>query len=155
MILIGIDPGVKTGFAKMVDGVMREVKTYTIVEAMNQLKQIITQAKQEKKKLKVYIEDARMRKWIPSQVGREVLQGVGSVKRDCAIWQEFCVHHAVDYELVPPKNNTTKLNAEQFKKITGWVGRTSEHARDAAMLIRNQYCWDKMRQSDTKRNTVR
>lgn len=135
MILIGIDPGVKTGFAKKIDGVMREIKTYNIIEAMNQLKGVITQAKQEHKRLKVYIEDARKRKWVEKSVGKEVLQGVGSVKRDCAIWEEFCVHHAVDYELVPPKNNTTKLNAEQFKKITGWVGRTSEHARDAAMLI--------------------
>lgn len=135
MILIGIDPGVKTGFAQKIDGVMREVKTYNIIEAMNQLKSVITQAKQEHKRLKVYIEDARKRKWVKKSVGKEVLQGVGSVKRDCAIWQEFCEHHAVDFDLVPPKNNTTKLNAEQFKKITGWVGRTSEHARDAAMLI--------------------
>jgi len=29
----------------------------------------------------------------------------------------------------------TKLTADQFKRITGWHGRTNEHGRDAAMLV--------------------
>jgi len=29
----------------------------------------------------------------------------------------------------------TKLDREQFKKITGYEGVTSEHARDAALLV--------------------
>lgn len=34
-----------------------------------------------------------------------------------------------------PKNNRTKLTAEQFNRLTGWTARTNEHSRDAAMLI--------------------
>ena len=34
-----------------------------------------------------------------------------------------------------PKDNKTKLNADQFSRITKWEGRTNEHGRDAAMLI--------------------
>lgn len=37
-------------------------------------------------------------------------------------------------EMVPPKNNKTKLDATKFKQITGWKERTNEHGRDAAML---------------------
>lgn len=132
-ILIGIDAGVNTGFAKSYDGELVEVKTYSIIEAMKSVEFTIKYAKEHGHQLTVYIEDARKRKWVTG--GREKLQGVGSVKRDCGIWEEFCIHHDVDFELVAPKNNRTKLSAEQFKKLTGWQHRTSEHGRDAAMLI--------------------
>lgn len=133
MILIGIDPGVNTGFAKSYDGTLVEVKTYSIIEAMRVAAFTIGQAKRYGHDLTIYIEDARKRKWVTG--GREKLQGVGSVKRDCGIWEEFCLYYDVDFELVAPKNNKTKLSADEFKRYTGWAHRTSEHARDATMLI--------------------
>ncbi|MDH2272977.1 hypothetical protein [Moraxella porci] len=133
MICIGIDPGTNTGFAKSFDGVLHEVKTYSIVQALEAVAHTAKWAKSNDKRLVVYIEDARKRKWVTG--GREKLQGVGSIKRDCGIWEEFCVHHDIQFELVAPKNNKTKLSAEQFKRLTGWTHRTSEHARDAVMLI--------------------
>lgn len=33
------------------------------------------------------------------------------------------------------KPTKSKLNAEQFNKITGWQGRTNQEVRDAAMLV--------------------
>ena len=131
-IVIGIDAGVHTGFARAFDGVLSEVKTYTIVEAMNDLLFYCKNGRSPDG-VKIYIEDARKRKWVTG--GREKLQGVGSVKRDCAIWQEFCECHGFEYELVAPKNNRTKLDAQQFARLTGWTARTNEHSRDAAMLI--------------------
>ncbi len=133
MIYIGIDPGTNTGFAKSIAGRLHEVKTYNIVQAMDAVAHSARWAKSNDKRLVVYIEDARLRKWVTG--GREKLQGVGSVKRDCGIWEEFCVHHDIHFVLVAPKNNKTKLSAEQFKRLTGWTHRTSEHARDAVMLI--------------------
>lgn len=133
MILIGIDPGTNTGFAKSFDGKLHEVKTYSIVQALEAVAHTAKWAKSQDQQLIVYIEDARQRKWVTG--GREKLQGVGSIKRDCGIWEEFCVYHDIAFELVAPKNNKTKLSAEQFKRYTGWAHRTSEHARDAAMLI--------------------
>lgn len=135
MIKIGIDAGVNTGFAKMYGNDLVEVKTYSIIEALQAVEWTIKYASENGLNLKVFIEDARKRKWIDPKAGKERLQGVGSVKRDCAIWEEFCVFHDVDFELVAPKDNITKLSADKFEKITGWKGRTSEHARDAAMLI--------------------
>ena len=84
--------------------------------------------------VQVRLEDARKRKWFGDS-GRERLQGAGSVKRDCVIWEEFLNDRKIPYMLIAPKNNSTKLSAESFKKITGYSGRTNEHTRDAAMLV--------------------
>ncbi len=35
----------------------------------------------------------------------------------------------------PTKNTITKISSSQFKTITGYTGMTSEHGRDAAMLV--------------------
>ncbi|KAA6313278.1 hypothetical protein EZS27_035926, partial [termite gut metagenome] len=90
--------------------------------------------------LLVRIEDARQRTWFQSSMKsreeeRKMLQGVGSVKRDCAIWEAFLTDIHANFELVHPKNSKTKLKAEAFKKLTKWEKRTNEHARDAAMLV--------------------
>lgn len=39
------------------------------------------------------------------------LQGVGSVKRDCVIWDEFCKDKKIEYYMQHPKHNVTKLTA--------------------------------------------
>lgn len=84
--------------------------------------------------IRLYIEDARKRKWY-GRTGRERLKGAGSICRDSTIWDDFCRELGVDYKMIPPWRNTTKLGAAQFKAITGWQRRTSNHARDAAMLV--------------------
>jgi hypothetical protein len=61
--------------------------------------------------------------------------GAGSVKRDCAIWEDFCRDLGIDYIPVPPQAGLTKWPADYFNKVTGWKGRTSDHARDAALLV--------------------
>lgn len=82
----------------------------------------------------VRVEDARKRKWF-GDAGRSQLQGAGSIKRDAKIWEDFLTDLGVEFEMVAPKNNRTKLNAEMFKRMTGYMGASSEHARDAAMLV--------------------
>lgn len=131
--LIGIDPGVKTGLS-IYNATNKEIvgcKTFSIISAMD----FILKYRGPNRDIEIYFEDARLRKWIPRDRGREVLQNVGSVKRDCGIWEEFCKFHSIKYYPIAPKNNMTKLDAKTFSKITGWQGRTSEHARDSAMLV--------------------
>lgn len=128
--LIGIDAGVNTGLAVMIDGKLNQITTCTIIEAMECVKKLAD----NQNHLTIYIEDSRQRKWFGNK-GREVLQGVGSVKRDCGIWEEFCLYHGLDFKLIAPRHNHTKTTAQEFKRITGWEKRTSEHGRDAAMLI--------------------
>lgn len=87
----------------------------------------------------VFIEDARLRKWIPQEAScseyRGKLMGAGSVKRDASFWEDFCKDYGIRLVKVPPRENTTKLAPRVFARITGYKGRTSEHARDAAMLV--------------------
>ncbi|MBP8005330.1 MAG: hypothetical protein KAZ18_00265 [Acinetobacter sp.] len=137
MIRVGIDCGVKTGFAVANTGVLQRVETLTITKAMEAVKELHTQHPD----LIVRIEDARKRTWFGSTDARQaksgagVREGVGSVKRDCSIWEQFCIEHGIKFDLVHPAANVTKTKDTYFKKITGWTGKTSEHSRDAAMLI--------------------
>lgn len=135
MILIGIDTGVKTGFAHSIDGVLQDVSTQTILSAQDRVLEIRDEAAQSDVKLVVCIEDVRKRIWVDHSIGKERLKGVGSVTRDCSIWQEFCERNGLCHILVPPSNIDTKRSAEDFEMITGWTARTSGHARDAGMMI--------------------
>lgn len=76
-ILIGIDAGVKTGFAVSLNGTLRQAKTLSIIEAMEEVRKTALSAKRstQEYEITVFIEDARKRKWVTG--GREKLQGVG------------------------------------------------------------------------------
>lgn len=134
MIIIGIDTGKKTGFAVNKDGNIIFLKTFGIIAAMVQVLEYRSQFATD---FVVCIEDARKRKWLPPNVGKERLKGAGSVSRDGAIWQEFCEYHDLPYILVTPAHlaGLTKRTEKDFKDMTGWHGkRTSEHARDAGLM---------------------
>lgn len=131
--IIGIDPGVKTGFAQFsrITKCLYGVKSYTIHEAIAEMSNWIC-----KEQYFIRVEDARLRKWYgKNTVGKD--QGAGSIKRDCKIWEDFLTDYGFQFEMVDPKHQTTKLSAEQFKKLTGWQGTTNEHGRDAALLAFN------------------
>jgi len=131
-VVIGIDPGVHTGLA-IADGErLIRVESMTAVEAEGCVMQCVVDYGLPN--VFVRFEDARMRQWFGSK-GREALQGAGSIKRDCSRWEEFLTHHNIPHARIAPKANHTKLTADQFKRITGWQGRTNEHGRDAAMLV--------------------
>ena len=134
-ILIGIDTGVKTGFAVAFDhglgGELQQVCSLSITQAMDEVKAVIAQ--HQHNNVRLYIEDARQRTWVVG--GRERLQGVGSVKRDADIWETWCKEKGVDCLMIHPKANATKLKADVFKRVTGWSKQTNEHGRDAAMLV--------------------
>lgn len=137
MIRVGIDCGVKTGFAVANNGVLNRVDALTITKAMDEVKALHAQHPD----LVVRIEDARKRTWYgridaeQEKYGAGVREGMGSVKRDCSIWEQFCIEQGIKFELVHPAANITKTKSDYFKRITGWAGRTNEHGRDAAMLV--------------------
>lgn len=131
MRYIGIDTGVHTGVGVWdpVAQCLELVETMTITQALELVLQYRSQGD-----VTVYIEDARLRKWFGTS-GREKLQGAGSVKRDAKIWEDFCNEHGILHRMVAPRDNRTKMSATQFCNITKWDGRTSEHSRDAALLV--------------------
>ena len=138
-ILIGIDTGVNTGFAVAIDvgngGDLQKVESVSITQAMANINELVIE--HGKENIKLYIEDARKRTWFTG--GREKAQGVGSVKRDAQIWEDWCTEQGLNFKMIHPAANATKKKVEDFKRMTGWTGRTNEHARDAAMLVFKRY----------------
>ena len=132
---LGIDPGRHTGIAIANErGELIELLTFDKLHRA--LWFVFKLARRNK--LQVVIEDARLWKvhyaknW---NSGR--LQGAGSVKRDSQIWIDFLTDLNIDFQTVAPnkRRNALASDVSQFKKLTGWSKRSSEHARDAAMLI--------------------
>jgi hypothetical protein len=132
IMLIGIDPGKKTGLAAWLpeEDRFQEIRTCTIIQAMRFCQLAI----RDGIKIEIWFEDARQRTWF-GKAGREQLQGAGSIKRDCSVWQEFCEQYDIPYRAIKPQAGGTKWTPEYFKRVTGWAARTSEHARDAAILV--------------------
>ena len=130
--IIGIDPGVHTGFSvkNLETGTIERVETMDILDAMDAVKTYLNTSED----IWLVFEDARLRTWF-AEKGREALQGAGSIKRDCSIWETFCKKYNVRYLAVKPTKGKTKYTSDFFNRLTGWKGRTSEHARDAAMLV--------------------
>ena len=132
-LIVGLDPGVRTGFAvwSRAEQRLTAIETLGITQAMTRIRTMADAGSLHS----VRFEDARLRKWFGAR-GREALQGAGSVKRDCSIWEEFLSGLVgVPFLPVSPHGKGAKLDAAAFQRLTGWQGRTSEHGRDAAMLI--------------------
>lgn len=135
---IGIDCGVKTGFAVWIkyDKRLEHVESCKIHEAMDHIEVLNSLYPGQ---IYIRVEDARLRKWIPEgkneKAERGRREGAGSVKRDAIIWEDFLTDKGIPFEMVAPKDNKTKLNSKTFQQYTGYKGITNEHMRDAAMLV--------------------
>ena len=130
-VKIGIDTGISTGVAVSINGVLERVECMTITQAMNLV------CKYPKEKTTLYIEDARL--WIgfhgKTKKSDKRLQGAGSVKRDARVWEDWCAENGYSAYFIKPMGKGLKKSADEFKRITGWQGRTNEHARDAALIV--------------------
>lgn len=132
MICIGIDPGTHTGMAVW-DSKERKflsLETLPIHRAMVEVMNL-----RIGRDIQVVFEDARQRKWYGKGNTNAKLQGAGSVKRDCSIWEDFCKDYGIPFRAIPPVKGATKVSAKYFKMVSHYQGRTSEHSRDAAMLV--------------------
>ena len=125
---VGIDPGVTTGVA-FYDLPARAFVNITSGKILDMMA-LVHEAKPDY----LLMEDARLRRWF-GKAGREKLQGVGSIKRDCQIWEDFLIAEGIDYSLLKPTKGTTKWEPAVFRAYTGYLKRTNEHSRDAAVLI--------------------
>lgn len=133
-ILIGIDPGVKTGFAMYTPkNNSLELYTYKIHEAFDVVAKLAPFFD-----LEVVIEDPNQ--WTHFKSYKEAkakLQGAGSVKRDFSAWRDFLNHWHIPFAAVRPDKhrNAFATNEALFKQLTGYTKRSSGHARVAGMLV--------------------
>lgn len=130
---IGIDTGVHTGYAVWDIEAQRllSCKTMKIDVAMETIRETWDAGNS----ILVIVEDARLRKFFKGENMAAKQQGAGSIKRDAKIWEDYLTRLRIDFKLVNPTSRKTKITSEYFKKISKFEGRTSNHARDAAMLV--------------------
>lgn len=127
---IGIDSGTKTGVAVYDKQTKKLVQCSTM--PIHKAMKIVEEHREHK--IIVVVEDARKAVFGRSNDAHKA-QGAGSVKRDAAIWDAFLKDLGVEYRMVRPNKRATKIGKYEFEKITKYTGMTSEHGRDAAMLV--------------------
>lgn len=140
--VIGIDPGVMTGFALWDAIAMKfvRIESMGIIQAMRTVDKVRALHATEPDQLFVMFEDARLRKRFDKADQEEEghrkgarREGVGSVKRDSSIWEEFLRDRDIPFKARRPMN--TKWSADHFRRATKWEGRTNNHNRDAAVIV--------------------
>lgn len=132
--IIGIDPGTETGWASWNGTKITKCESVQIHYALDWLKWY-----RDNKTVFVRIEDPTTYvpfRNTPIQLQRARAQGAGSIKRDFAILTDAMRDWGIPFEAVSLHSAPKKLTAEQFRKLTGWTGRTNQHGRDAGCL-----CW--------------
>lgn len=150
MKFIGIDPGVNVGLAvwctksktfdKLVTVDFWECIGFLQRNAVADQNGEDTQLPWEIEQWKVVLENPSFNRptfdhGVQNRKIREnISQKVGSNKRDAQLIYQFCKLNKIACELVAP-NTRGKLNAIAFKNITRHEGDTSQHARDAGMLV--------------------
>lgn len=137
-IRIGIDPGDHTGVAIVRDGVLAECITLPLHRALRVVLDL-WEKRRPADPFRVVFEDARQRTWFQRERNvaeyRGKLMGAGAAKRDSRIWEEALTDWGIPFEAHKPTAGGTKWNPAYWQRVTGYTGRTSEHARDAALLV--------------------
>jgi len=132
-IMIGVDPGVHTGFAEW-DRLRRRLVSVTSLKLHEAWARVL-ELRADGVLHSVTFEDARLRTGYFGPNSSAKQQGAGSVKRDCSAWADFLSGHGIAYHSISPRAKGAKLDAQRFARLTGWTERTNEHGRDSAMLV--------------------
>lgn len=156
--VIGIDPGTHMGFAIYNCELQRYVfcTTYTFWECASRLSELPNKIQEEHIRHKVVIEDiignkptfqkGMILQAIKTQNIQRIMQSigifdklaqdVGGNKRDETHLLELLETKNIDIiKYVPKKKSQTKITQKELTAQTGIISRTSQHVRDAIMLV--------------------
>ena len=122
MKLLGIDPGLNTGVAYFVGGELRDLTTIKPWDMETEL------TLREPDYL--FFEDSRMQGMFRRLGSRQV----GETDAWCRMLVALCERMDIDSVGISPKQKGRKLNAAEFRELTGWTGQTNQHERDAVMV---------------------
>lgn len=131
MKILGIDPGTSTGLAWFEHG--RLVGTSTIKPL--DLPEAIAKADM------VIFENSILQSHVWTDQNASVAaakkkaRNVGQVDQICVQIMQLCGRAGKPYQAISPKGKGEKVSAERFEAITGYMRRTNQHERDAAMVV--------------------
>jgi hypothetical protein len=135
MIILGIDPGVNNGCALFIDGNLINLLTLSTLDLIKKM-----YSSSENRFNAIIIEDSRLQSHLftdkkANTASRlKIARNVGQLDCICGIFQSLCLELGIDYIAISPKEKGKKLNADEFKKVTGWQGKSNQHERDSAMV---------------------
>lgn len=129
--IIGIDPGSSTGIACIRNGKLVWMLTIGPLDICESISAEFAD--------RVVFEDSRLTSPVWSRgtntaARMKIARNVGQVDAVCALIVHACERIGIPAHGISPKAKGAKLNAEQFKAVTGWAGRSNQHERDAAMV---------------------
>jgi hypothetical protein len=128
MKILGIDPGANTGVAIFVDGQLTEIETTTPWRLREKFEGVGL----------VVLEDSTLQShvWTPAKgtAALKIARNIGEIDAWCKLIKAECGARGIAYRSISPKDKGAKLTADEFKKLTGWTGKSNQHERDAAMV---------------------
>jgi hypothetical protein len=71
---------------------------------------------------------------LPPNVQKNIAVKVGECRAKADALYYYCKGLGLNAEFVAPIRGGTKMSARRIESLTGWTGRTSEHARDAIVI---------------------
>ncbi len=134
-LFIGIDAGRETGLAVW-DAQAERFAVLTMVDFWRALDFVLAYAPDQ---VLVVVEDPALNaplfdKGVRSARKRErIAQNVGGVKRESKLLADGLARKGYQVRRIRPR--TRKLDADAFRRLTKHQSRTSQHSRDAAMLV--------------------
>ena len=131
-LILACDPD--RGWALARDGKIISAGT---VKGMENLKTIIAYSREGRGELLIRIERPKNLKTFPRPgvsvaANMKISQNCGMNYQKAIDLGEYCAKLGLKFEFIVPARR--KLSAKQVREITGYQGRTSQHARDAIML---------------------
>ena len=135
-VTIGLDPGTagRVGFAVSQGDQLLRVESLSFWEVIAAIasyppSESLTVRVEDARSLPIYQRNRRSNPRVMGTIGR----GVGKIDATTALLIEWLQLHGYRVECVEP-DRRGKWDAETFRRVTGWQGRTNEHARDAGKM---------------------
>lgn len=132
MIVVGIDPGKKTGVATYIHGKLYEMHTINAHDLPDYLDDNIVDL--------LVFEDSRMQSVLFTgqqlSVGQrlKIARDVGGIDLQCGTIDRWALANGIRTIGVSPKGKGGKLDRREFRAKTGWTGGSNKHGRDAALV---------------------
>jgi len=131
-IIFGVDPGASTGIAVFEDGSLSRLIT---IEPMH-IGRLLDGYNPER----VIFEDSRLQShvWVKAKTRAAAVKigrNIGEVDAWCKLIVAECSERGIPAHGISPKVKGAKIEKQdEFNRITGWTGGSSQHTRDAAMV---------------------
>jgi hypothetical protein len=137
MIIVGLDPGKKTGIARYVDGQLKDLVTLSPERTVFYIEDFrIDMVVFEDSRLQsaVFRRTAANGKPLSAATQLKIARDVGGIDAQCRELVAKCEEKGIKVIGISPRQKGAKITHAKFVLKTGWTKKSNSHARDAAMV---------------------